>query len=272
MIAILLIIQQALAAPPPLPEDINKAKLPEPPPMPFPEEVINNGIIVGEDDINTYGYYANSYREIVQPFYIVYDDSRESKMMLRELERDWSSYDKSLEKIDELRDNLPVRELILIDYKDIKALDKHKIRNEVKKYPAYRSSASGEIKSFPSTAFACSTWPLLTIDALGNQASNRVEVWLKKASKIEFLHKSRLDSYNRQFILLKNLDLNKYTYRECNRCSNELFSCKCSEHYYGSWSRNFKQEELNKHPRYYPPIAIYPPKPETRMPWEYVNE
>jgi len=247
--------------------------MPSEPPLPEPRDrdIVNSGKVISWEDIDVPRYYRHEFDKIVDSLYIVYDDSRESRMLIDELERDWSSYDDSLEGIDQLRDNLPVKEIILVDFKDIKALNDNRIRNELSRYPAYRFGVAGDIKSFPTTAFTCDTWPLYTIQALAYQNSTIPKVWIKKVSKIDILYKNIKKEYDRQFLLLNNLDINEYTIQQCTRCELPVAKCECNL-YYGNWKRNIIMTKLKKHPRYWPPVAIYPPKPETRMPWEYVNE
>jgi len=270
-LAFLFLFQPFVVLPAPQP-DIT-VEIPKEPPLPIPEtkDIIGPATIVSWEDIKISKFYQSKYQEIISPLTIVYDDSDESKMLLKELNRDWSSYDKSLEKIDELRDNLPVREINLVHYTDFKGLQKHKIHNEVRDYPAYRFSSAGDIKSIPRTAFSCTTWPLYTIQALAYQNCNLVEIWVLKAARIEILHKSLFDKYNKQFLLFNSLDFNEYTTHICTRCDELIGECECDQ-YYGSWRKDIVVEKLKNNPRYYPPIAKYPTKPETRMPWEYVNE
>ena len=169
-------MQPPLPAPPPLiaaPPTAEK-DWPTPPPKPsfglYPwggTDIIRNGQVIQWDSSEIYRYNINQYYIVKQPMYIIVDDNKESKMLLNELGRDWSSYDKSLAYLDEIRGDLPIRSLRIIHYTDIRELDKNNIKGEVDTYPAYRFTTAGEMKSFPSTAFACDTWPLLTVESLG---------------------------------------------------------------------------------------------------------
>jgi hypothetical protein len=268
---VLLIFQPfILIAPPPLPE--KESSLPEPPPTPSPESkhIVKSGEVISWDDIEVSKYDFLKYNVSVTTLFLVYDDSRDSKMLISELNRKWSDYE-DLSICDELIDNLAVKELVLIDLKDIKSLNKYRIKNQPEKYPAYRFGVAGEIQSIPKTAFSCTTWPIYTLDALANKNSDRSRVWTLKVEKVKSLYNNKLHSYSKRFIEVNNLNVNEYTTKVCSNCSLEIKKCRCQS-YWGSWGRKFITAKLKTHYRYWPPVAVYPKKPETRMPWEYVNE
>ena len=266
LIAIALLIQPLQAPIPPAPRPL--IAYPEPPPKAYPETIPQGANIrLREENIK---YIEGKIPHVIAPLYILYDESRRSRMLKAELGRDWRSYDKSLKHLDHIRKNLLVREIIWVNYIDIKQLRDAKVKETPETLPAYRLSPVGEFTTFPSKCFVCDTWPLLSVNAIINKDSYLPALWLKK---VEYLNKQieyKTEAYSLYYIRMNNLDINKYTKKYCTRCDKYLSYCEC-EASSGFWNREMMYSLLEKLPSYVPPRVIYPSKPTTEMPWEIIN-
>lgn len=270
-----ILLMQPLVAPkveiPPSPEVVSV--IPDSPPQPIPRKIIAPSKKIVWRDEYIAKYRRHVLEETISPLVIVYDDERNSRLMLKELTWSWSEEDSSLKKYDLIQQELPVRELTLIHYLDFDKLKKNKVdMSKTNTFPCYRFSVAGDMKVFPNKTFSAITWPLLTVQALSYKNSNLVDVWMEKATSLGAIHEKCLEEYNQQFIMLNNISIRDYVFRLCTTCREEIYECECYSQEWGSWRRTYKQDELSKLERYYPPIVIYPKKPVVEMPWENIDE
>jgi len=176
---------------------------------------------------------------------IIIDDSRESKLVVSEIERDWASYSSNCEeyhnlvKMDELRESLWVREIVIIRYDDTRACRKQKVRQDFLTYPVYRFDAE-PFQHFPKQMYATPTWCLKTIDVLANKyyESRRKFLWLHRKA-VENHHEEVID-YCKQFVkdncLQHHPDFtrNNWCYWELGAMGETIYG----NAYYGNWGPN----------------------------------
>jgi hypothetical protein len=245
------------------------AEIPDSPPEPYPRTIPQGlNVRLKESEIK---YIEGKIPPVITPLYILHDDSRHSRMLKAELARKWGEYDTSLEYLDDIKDNLLVKEIIFVDYKNLNELKKARVKNTPEVLPAYRLSVAGNFIPFPSTCFACDTWPLLSTNAIINKNSYLPELWIKKVNFLNEKAENKIRHYALYYISLNKLDINEYTNKICTRCDNYLRHCDCNDNT-GFWNRQIRYSLLEEFPSYVPPRIIYPTKPITKMPWETVDE
>jgi hypothetical protein len=180
---------------------------------------------------------------------VVVDNSRESKLLISELGREWSSYARSCEeyeqlrRLDDLRDFLWVSNIQIIRYDDFQACKKHKVRQNFVVYPVYRFDAE-PFQHFPKQTFSTPTWPLKTVDVLTNRyyGSLKKYMWFHR-DIIEGHHESVME-YGRQFVENNCLEYDpkfakrNWTYWEYGKWDN--FNQEYSPSYYGSWGPDIR--------------------------------
>jgi hypothetical protein len=207
--------------------------------------------------------------------YLVVDDSRESKLLLSELDRDWTAYSTDcdsylqLRKLNELRSNMWLREIVVIKYDDSKACDKHRIDKDFTKYPVYRFNRE-ELQHFPSQMFATPTWCLKTVDALTNRyhESRKKYLWYHREEVHE--HHREVVKYSRQFVAMNCLEqqteFNRDNWVYWSLSEMGEYQGYYGTSYYGRWGPN--PELLQQQSGYNPPELNLPYMPNDRFEWE----
>lgn len=199
--------------------------------------------------------------------YIVYDESPQSDMLISEIKRDWTKYGEAGKRVADVYSLTPINRFVYIKYDDYDGLRKHRIKNDLINYPAYRIGNVGDIIEFPRTAFITPSFPLLTLLALVEKDVNlgyNISQWEFTCRQMRLSYKRSLehDAYN---YVTYEIGLEYDEVRELYQ-DGGLYD-KDGDYLWFNLPKFYRDfPQYNKLRKVEQPK--YPPKPEVRMPWE----
>jgi len=109
--------------------------------------------------------------------FVIYDDSRESRMLLAELQRDWSKF--GLDELNRIAIFLR-SEVVLVDCKSVAEL-----RLISSGYPYWRLGTRGELNRFDERTFHDTGRPLATLHALHWNQTCDLSTWKRECEQVQ---------------------------------------------------------------------------------------
>lgn len=188
---------------------------------------------------------------------IVYGDDRNSRLLVAELKRDWSSFDESLIKYDEISAGLHYK---LIHYQDD---PKYATLNV---FPVYRYK-SGKFKEFPHQTFASITYPLLSVNAIQQEIVVNQDIIRNHRYVDKEQYEEESIKYHIRFLTSKRVRPWNYMHRICRKCGRHWdkgIRCECDH----GFRVIYHTKTLVRMEGYEPPI-IRPEFATIRWPWEH---